>query len=49
LRRSLRRARPGIRMAAVPAMMAFIDGAKMWGYVRGMARRAGGSKRTGPP
>jgi len=26
-------------MAAVPAMMAFIDGAKMWGYLRGLARR----------
>jgi hypothetical protein len=26
-------------MAAVPALMAFIDAAKMWGYVRGLAAR----------
>jgi glycosyltransferase involved in cell wall biosynthesis len=26
-------------VAAVPAMMAFIDAAKMWGYLRGLARR----------
>jgi glycosyltransferase involved in cell wall biosynthesis len=26
-------------MAAVPALMAFIDAAKMWGYIRGLAAR----------
>ncbi len=28
--------------AAIPAMMAFVDAAKMWGYVRGLARRLHG-------
>lgn len=29
-------------MVALPATMALIDGAKMWGYARGLARRAVG-------
>jgi hypothetical protein len=27
-------------LAVVPALMAFVDGAKMWGYVRGLVRRS---------
>jgi hypothetical protein len=47
-RRPLRRAwerlaaRPGARLAStagVPGAMAFLDLAKMWGYVRGLAGR----------
>lgn len=30
---------------AVPALMAFVDGAKMWGFVRGLAVRAGRRNR----
>src|SRR5262249_23140724 len=41
LRRAWRRIRPGPERAAalagVPTMMAFIDAAKMWGYLRGLA------------
>ena len=44
LRRAWRRASgPGARAGAgigVPLMMAYIDAAKMWGYVRGLARRS---------
>jgi len=44
IRRAWRRIRPGSpeRLGAivgVPAMMAFIDAAKMWGYLRGLASR----------
>ena len=43
LRRARRRLPAGsmerrAALAAVPAMMAFVDAAKMWGYVRGLAR-----------
>jgi cellulose synthase/poly-beta-1,6-N-acetylglucosamine synthase-like glycosyltransferase len=46
LRRAWRRMEtPGRRAAGlvvVPALMAFVDGAKMWGYVRGLVRRTRG-------
>lgn len=35
-----------VAVAAVPALMAFVDGAKMWGYLRGLARRARREPRT---
>jgi GT2 family glycosyltransferase len=46
VRRVLRRLPPGspkraAAVAALPAMMAFVDAAKMWGYLRGSARRVG--------
>ena len=35
-----------VALLAIPALMAVVDGAKMWGYVRGLARRRGrGSPR----
>jgi glycosyltransferase involved in cell wall biosynthesis len=45
IRRTWRRLPPGSperwkALVAVPAMMAFIDAAKMWGYLRGLARRS---------
>lgn len=50
LRRAwLRSPQPASRaaaVAAVPAVMAFIDGAKMWGYLRGLSRRR---KRAAAP
>lgn len=44
IRRAWRRIRPGspervAALAGVPALMAFIDVAKMWGYLRGLASR----------
>lgn len=48
IRRAWRRSDgAGDRAAAllgVPATMALVDAAKMWGYVRGLARRAGGAR-----
>jgi glycosyltransferase involved in cell wall biosynthesis len=45
IRRARRRSAAGSNerlaaLAGVPAMMAFIDSAKMWGYLRGLTRRA---------
>lgn len=44
IRRARRRTPPRSRgrwraMAAVPPMMAFVDAAKMWGYLRGLSKR----------
>ena len=36
-------------VAAVPAMMAFIDAAKMWGYLRGQSRRLERGPAPPPP
>jgi glycosyltransferase involved in cell wall biosynthesis len=45
VRRGLRRLPPGAperraALLAIPCMMAFVDGAKMWGYLGGLVRRA---------
>jgi glycosyltransferase involved in cell wall biosynthesis len=57
LRRAFRRLPAGsprrrAAVAAVPAMMGFLDAAKMWGYLNGLARRgeraAGRDGRPGP-
>jgi glycosyltransferase involved in cell wall biosynthesis len=51
IRRVLRRSpeRLPAALVAVPATMAFVDAAKMWGYLRGMARRHLGANRTPDP
>jgi len=48
VRRAFRRLPPGSprrrgAVAAVPAMMGFIDAAKMWGYLKGLARQGEGA------
>jgi glycosyltransferase involved in cell wall biosynthesis len=53
IRRAWRRLPPGSAaglvgaLAAVPALMAVVDGAKMWGYLRGLVRRPRGPSRPG--
>jgi glycosyltransferase involved in cell wall biosynthesis len=55
VRRAFRRMPAGslrrpVAVAAVPAMMGFLDAAKMWGYLQGLARRGGvGPGRDGRP